>query len=91
VPFQLLITHLPSTATYETIFDLFRTFGQITSCVVDLDGSGQPIGTANIAFLCRSDAIFAYRQINGYKVNNHPIVVSLNFALEGADLGGTSK
>jgi hypothetical protein len=88
--FQLKIGNISDSATYEMIYDLFRQYGPLKSAALDYDANGQKLGTANFVYERRADAVYAFRECNGFKLDNQPLHLIINFTLIGADLGGST-
>lgn len=76
---NLIINYLPQTMTQDEIKDLFGSVGAIESCKLVRDkGTGQSLGYGFVNFLRVEDAEKAVTSMNGLRLQNKTIKVSLS-------------
>ena len=74
---NLYIKNLEDGADDETLRELFKEFGTITSCRVMRDASGVSRGSAFVAFSSPEEATRAVTELNGKMVGAKPLYVAL--------------
>jgi len=82
---KLLVSNLPTAAGDLDIKDLFRNVGAVTKAVVHYDSSGRSLGTADVFFATRAEAVDAVHEYNGLSFEGRSILVSLASS-EGEEL-----
>ena len=75
---NLIINYLPQTMTQDEIKDLFGSIGAIESCKLVRDKTtGQSLGYGFVNFIRTEDADKAVKTMNGLRLQNKTIKVSL--------------
>ncbi|RKP13582.1 hypothetical protein BJ684DRAFT_9858 [Piptocephalis cylindrospora] len=62
----LRVSNLPYSTTREDLDDLFKAFGPMDRCVLDVDGSGAAMGTGSVLYLSQQAADRSVSKLNGY-------------------------
>eukprot|EP01113_Clastostelium_recurvatum_P033941 TRINITY_DN4547_c0_g2_i1.p1 TRINITY_DN4547_c0_g2~~TRINITY_DN4547_c0_g2_i1.p1 ORF type:complete len:271 (-),score=68.94 TRINITY_DN4547_c0_g2_i1:52-831(-) len=71
------ITNIPFAASVPDVRGLFSGYGRIKKFNLDKDADGNSLGTADVAFHERSDAIKAVREMNGFSFEGRTLNVTL--------------
>lgn len=74
---KILIENLDFGVTSEDIEELFEDIGAIRKANVHFDESGRSIGTAEVVYERRADAIAAQKKYNGVNLDNRPMQISI--------------
>lgn len=73
----MLVSDLDPQVTEEDVIDIFTNVGEVKDAIIYYDRDGRSLGTSEVTFLRKNDALKAVEEYDGAEVDGRPMYLKL--------------